>query len=205
LIVIALAQTQKETLMGWLLPVGTPGGINSGLDGIPDGNGVVRLGEDLVGLDWNLYRVWRAAAAAPQVEELRTWANTNGILAVDECISVLRDAGLLIEDGPHARLHVGRLALRLIGECLGNGSELSSTFFVVGRNNVQLQVDAYVFELLMRCDGLHPISAMCDLLDASAPQPGWPPCIDVLTAGLPMLVRNEVVQLGGAVPCTDRQ
>jgi hypothetical protein len=185
--------------VGWLLPVGTPGGVNSGFDGIPDGSGIIRLGEKLVYLDLNLYRLWRAVGAAPQTAELRTWANAHGIVAVDDCIRALEDAGLLIEEGPDVQLRVGRLALRLIGECLGNGEHINPMFLVLGRNNVQLQVDAYLFELLMRCDGVSPISAMCESLDASRPRPGWLPCIEALTAGLPMLVRNEVIQLEAAV------
>ncbi len=185
--------------MSWLLPVGTPGGINSGFDGIPDGSGIVRLGEKLMYLDLNLYRLWRAAAAAPQAAELLAWGATHGILEVDDCVRALLDAELLIQEGPDVQLRVGRLALRLIGECLGNGEHLKPTFLVLGRNNVQLQVDAYLFELLMRCNGVSPISMMCDWLDASNPRPGWPPSIETLTAGLPMLVRNEVVQLEAAV------
>ena len=191
--------------MSWLLPVGTPGGINSGFDGIPDGSGIVRLGEEIIYLDLNLYRLWRAVAAAPQAMELRTWANAQGILAVDDCIRALKDAELLIEEGPDIQRRVGRLGFRLIGECLGNGKNLDPMFLVLGRNNAQLRVDVDLFELLMRCDGVSPISMMCSSLDASRPHSGWPPCIETLIAGLPTLVRNEVIQLEAALQCTDLQ
>jgi hypothetical protein len=185
--------------MGWLLPVGTPGGVNSGFDGIPDGSGIVKLGDKLIYLDPSLYRLWRAAAAAPQTVELISWGIAQGIPDVAECVQALEDAELLIEEGPDVQRRVGGLAVRLIGECLGNGQDINPMFLVLGRNDIQLQVDAYLFEVLMRCDGVSPISVMCESLDASRPRPGWPPCIEALTEGLPMLVRNEVIQLEAAV------
>jgi len=184
--------------MGWLLPVGTPGGVNSGLDGIPPGSGIVRLGDKLIHLDLSLYRLWRAAAAAPQDAALTSWGTAHGIPDVDEGLRALEDAELLIEVGPGLEHRIGRLALRLIGECLGNGTDISPTFLMLGRKNARLQVDAYLFEILLRCDSVSPISIICEALDASRPRHG-PPCIEVLTAGLPMLVRNEVVQLEAAV------
>jgi hypothetical protein len=184
--------------MGWLLPVGTPGGVNSGLDGIPPGSGIVRLGDKLVYLDLSLYRLWRAAAAAPQAADLISWGNAHGITDADERIHALEDVGLLIEEAPDIEHRVGRLALRLIGECVGNGTEVSPTFLVLGRNDARLQVDAYLFAVLMRCDSVSPISIMCEAVDASRPHDG-PSCIQALTARLPILVRNEVIQLEAAV------
>jgi TraM recognition site of TraD and TraG len=80
--------------MAWLLPVGTPGGICSGLDEIPDGSGIVRLGEQTMYLDPAMYRVWRAAAAAPQIEELIDWATTQGIGEAESLIRDLEGADL---------------------------------------------------------------------------------------------------------------
>ncbi|GBG37467.1 hypothetical protein [Mycobacterium montefiorense] len=183
--------------MGWLLAVGTPGGVNSGLDGIPACSGIVRLGGKLVYLDLDLYRIWRATAAAPQAETLISWGTAQGIPDVDDRVRALQEAELIIDEGPDIQRRVGRLALRLIGECLGNGTEVSPTFLMLGRNNTKLQVNAYLFEVLLRCDGVTPISITCDALDAVRPDPGHPRCIETLTAALPMLVRNEVVQLEG--------
>jgi hypothetical protein len=185
--------------MGWLLPVGTPGGINSGFDGIPAGSGIVRLGDKLIYLDLSHYRLWRAAAAAPQVEKLITWGTAQGIPAVDDRVRQLEDAGLLIEDGPDVQRRIGCRALRLLGECLGNGTDISTAFVVLGRNKTQLQVDANLFEVLLRSDGVSPVSITCNALDAARRQPGCPPCIETLAAGLPLLVRNEVVLLEAAV------
>jgi hypothetical protein len=181
--------------MGWLVPVGTPGGVNSGLDGIPPGSGIVRLGHELVHLDLDLYRLWRATAAAPETTELISWATDQGIPDVEDGIRALADAGLLIEQGADVQDRVGRLALRLIGECLGNGAEAGPAFQVLGRTKAVVQIDAYLFEVLLRCDGVSQISIMCDAVDASRPRPGRPPCIEALTTGLPILVRDEVVQL----------
>jgi hypothetical protein len=168
------------------------------LDGIPAGSGIIRLGSKLVHLDFGLYRLWRAAAAAPEAAALMSWGNAQGIPDVDGSVRALEDAELIIADGPEIHLRVGRLAVRLIGECLGNGSQVSPTFRLLGRNNIQLQVDAYLFEVLLRCDGVSPVSIICDELDAVRHDRGGQSCVEALTAGLPMLVRNEVIQLEGA-------
>jgi hypothetical protein len=180
----------------WLVPVGTPGGINSGVEGIPDGSGIVRLGTELIGLDLALYRLWRAAAAAPRAADLVSWGTGQGIPDAAERVRALADAGLLVEDGPGAHQQIGRLALRLIGECLGNGADRSPAFLVLGRGGRRMQVDACLFEILLRADGASPVAATCDALDAA--RPGRPPGIETLAAGLPLLVRNEVVVLEAA-------
>ena len=88
----------------------------------------------------------------------------------------LTTAGLLIEDGPDVHRRVGRLALRLIGECMGNGPEAGPTFLLLGRNHARLLVDAYLFEVLLRSDGVSPVSVLCNAVDASqapAREPGF--------------------------------
>lgn len=182
--------------MSWLVPVGTPGGINSGVDGIPDGAGLVRLGTDLVGLDPGAYRLWRAAAAAPAAGDLIAWAAEQGITEAADRVRALADAGLLLEDGPDAPGRIGRLALRLVGECLGNGADRSPAFLVLGRGGTPMQVGAGLFEILLRADGVSPLAATCEALDAA--RPGSGPGIEALAEGLPLLVRNEVVTLEGA-------
>jgi hypothetical protein len=185
--------------MGWLLPVGVPGGINSGFDGIPDGSGIIRLGDKLSCLDPDHYRLWRAAAAAPQAEQLIAWGTSQGIPDAAGRVHQLADAELLIQEGPDVAKRIGGLALRLIGECLGNGAEVSPVFLVRGRNGTQLQVDAYVFEALLHSDGVSPVSVTCDKLDASRSESAYRPRVETLTEGLPVLVRNAVVLLGVAV------
>jgi hypothetical protein len=185
--------------MGWLLPVGIPGGINSGLDGIAAGSGLVRLGDKLAGIELGHYRLWRAAAAAPQAEQLIAWGAAQGIPDAAERVRQLEEAELLIADGPGVEQRIGRLALRLLGECLGNGADLGPAFLVRGRNRTRLQVDGRLFEVLLHSDGVSPLSITCDALDASRSRPGRQRCIETLAEGLPMLVRNEVVLLGEAV------
>jgi hypothetical protein len=183
--------------MSWLVPVGTPGGVNSGMDGVPDGSGVVRLGSELIGLEFSLYRLWRAAAAAPQPGELISWGDAQGIPDAGDRVRALADAGLLIEDGPEVGDRIGRLALRLLGECLGNGADSSPAFLVMGRSGTPVQVGGRLFEILLRADGVSPLATACAALDASraAESPG----LQALTEGLPLLVRNEVVALEAAM------
>jgi hypothetical protein len=184
--------------MSWLLPVGTAGGVNSGFDGIPAGSGFIRLGAELLYLDLDDYRLWRAAAAAPRIDEFLSWGSAQAIPDVPDRLSRLEAAGLLIKTGPGAHSRIGQLALRLVGECLGNGTDISPAFFVLGRDKTQLRVDGYLFEVLLRSDGVSPVSVTCDRLDAARIQPARPLCIETLTEGLPLLVRHQVVQLEAA-------
>lgn len=184
--------------MGWLVPVGIPGGVNSGFEGIPAGSGIVRFGGQLICLDVSHYRLWRAAAAAPQAGQLIAWGTAQGIPDAADRVHQLQDAGLLIAEGPDVQQRVGGLALHLLGECLGNGADLSPVFFVLGRNKSKLQVDAYLFDVLLHSGGAGPVSVTCDALDAARPAPAYRPSIETLTEALPLLVRNEVVRLGMA-------
>jgi hypothetical protein len=184
--------------MAWLLPVGTPGGICSGLDEIPDGSGIVRLGEQTMYLDLAMYRVWRAAAAAPQIEELIDWATTQGIGEAESLIRDLEGADLVVAERPDVAARIGRLAIRLTGECLGNGGDRALKFTMIGQNGARLGVDAYFFELLFRTDGVSQISILCGALDEARPELGYRPGLDALRDGLPMLVRSGVVQVDAA-------
>jgi hypothetical protein len=185
--------------MGWILPVGTPGGINSGLGAAPAGSGIVRLGLDLKYLDPDSYRMWRAAAAAPPVEDLARWGDAQGASGSKEAIEALKDERLLIEDGPDVAGRVERLAVRLLGECLGNGPAPSPVFYVVGRNYTRLLVDACIFELLLRTNGVSSVASFGDAMDAVAPRADGQSCVEALTQQLPALVRSEVVRLDVAV------
>lgn len=184
--------------MSWLVPVGTPGGICSGLADVPDGSGVVRLGDRVMCLDPVLYRVWRAAAAAPQEPELIAWASGAGIEDAKDAIGELDDAGLLVHENSDTESRVGRLALRLTGECFGNGDQRSTKFSVIGQNGVCLSVSICFFEVLLRADGVSPLSELCQALDGARPELERRPCLEMFTEGLPALVRNAVVRLDAA-------
>ncbi len=181
--------------MGWLLPVGIPGGINSGFAGMQAGSGVIRFGQDVLYLDQHSYLLWKQAATAAEMDDLVDWGVREGIADAKDLIRALVEARLLIEAGPSIGRQVGGLALRLTGECLGNGTESSSRFVVVGRNGVRLEVDLYFFEVLLRSDGAAPISRICGELDRARPGTMDRPFVDMFAEGLPLLVRNGVVQL----------
>jgi hypothetical protein len=173
--------------------------MNSGFNGLPEGYGMVRLGTEFACLEPDDYRLWRAAAAAIDAEELRDWGISHGIADAVERVRQLENAELLIAEGPDVAERIRGLVVHLIGECLGNGAEISPVFFVRGRGGAILQVDGFLFELLLRSDGLVPVSVTCEGLDAMRPEPGYRPRIEALTEALPVLVRNGVVLLETAV------
>jgi hypothetical protein len=181
--------------MGWLLPVGTPGGICSGFTGIPDGSGIVGFGDDTMLLGSTGYRLWRAAAAAPERGELVQSASAEGVPDAESVVGSLAEEGLLIEQRAEIEGAIGRLALRLTGECLGNGTDRAPKFGVVGRNGTWINVDLYIFEVLLRSDGVSRISMICDALDNARPGLNDRSCLNRLVEGLPVLVRNGVVRL----------
>jgi hypothetical protein len=181
--------------MAWLLPVGTPGGICSGLDKIPDGSGLVRLGKELMNLDEPFYRVWRACGAAPEVEELLAWASAQEIPDSDDAFRSMVSAGILVEGGQDVEARIGPLAIRLLGECIGNGPDRGSEFGVLGRDGARVEVDPYSFEALLRCDGVTPLSVVCGELEEAQPDLGRQFCLRRLSAGLPILVRAGIVRL----------
>ncbi len=183
--------------MGPLLPVGVPGGIISGIPGIPPGSGVVRHGAELVYLDASRYRMWRAAWAAPDRSLLLDWADRSEIAGAESLLRVLEDAWLVVELRDDHRLQAGRLALRLTGECLGNGEKASATFSVLGRLGL-LRVDAAVFESLFRSDGVTPMSVICEQVDHAAPRDEVT-AEDALFHALPLLIRAGVAGLNLAV------
>ncbi len=184
--------------MTQLLPVGVPGGICSGLADVADGSGLVRLGHELIRLDADLYRLWRACAAAPTEGELVEWASDEQIAEPGAAIGELTDAGLLI-DAQHTGIDA--LAIGLIGECVGNGADHIARFLVLGRDGSAVDVDPCSFEALLRCDGVTPMSVLCGELEAAQPEPRSGVYRSALAAGLPVLIRAGIVRLdqgGGA-------
>ena len=181
--------------MGWLLPVGTPGGINSGFDGVPAGSGTVRLGRYIVHLDARTYRLWRTAFAVPGRDRFVAWARSEGLTDAEQRIAELESDELLFEECPAMPERVGAMVVRLIGECLGNGTEATSSFHVVGRNDTLLVVNPYLYETLLRSDGATPLALICGALESARPPRAGTSCLEAFCRALPKLVRNEVVLL----------
>lgn len=168
--------------MAWVMPVGAPGGLNSGFGGVVDGSGMVRLGSRILVLEPDLYRLWQRAAAVPELDELLAWADAEGIEDAESFVQRLREEGLLITETPDAFERIGAFALNVTGELVGNGTDPRGYFVVAGRNGSRLGVGIQVFEILLRSDGGTPLRALSDGLDG-------------LCGGLPALVRNDVVRL----------
>jgi hypothetical protein len=178
-----------------LLPVGTPGGINSGFDGIPAGSGMVRLGRYIVHLDAGNYRLWRMAFAVPKRDRFIAWARSEGLTDPEQRIAELESDELLFEEGPAMPERVGAMAVRLIGECLGNGTEATSSFHVWGRNGALLVINPYLYEILLRSDGVTPLALICRALESAWPPGAGASCLEAFSGALPELVRNQVVLL----------
>ncbi len=181
--------------MGSIVPVGTPGGIVSGFSGLPNGSGVVRLGSKIMVLDSDRYRIWAAASAALEADELTKWAISEGIANGESLVRTLKDSELLIEPGPNAPLQAGRIAVRLTGSCLGNGGSGDATFWVSGHTVDPVVVNVVIYELLLRSDGVGPVLEICDFLDRARPEVSRSPCVEMLFESLPSLVRAGVVRL----------
>jgi hypothetical protein len=184
--------------MGWLLPVGVPGGTVSGFDGVPDGSGIVRHGNSTLYLEAHRYRLWRATDVGPEPGGLLKWAEQDGIPDAGSLLRTLQDASLVIERRVDPRLHAARIAVRLTGECLGNGPTTSPLFAFSGRDEAIVQVDLALFETLLRSDGVSPIAGFCEQVDAETPGDG-PPVVERLYESLPLLVSTAVVRLDMAV------
>jgi hypothetical protein len=185
--------------MGRVFPVGTPGGIVSGFSGLPSASGVVRLGSKLMVLDTDRYRIWDAGSAALEADDLTKWASSEGIANAESLVRTLKDSELLIEVGPNPRLLAARVAVRLTGSCLGNGSSGEATFWVRGHAFDPVEVNVLIYELLLRSDGVAPVLELCDFLDRVRPEISRSPCAEIFFDGLPSLVRAGVVRLDLAV------
>lgn len=181
--------------MGWVLPVGTPGGVVSGFTGIPAGSGVVRLGSRIMSLDPERYRMWEASAAAPEREDLLSWAESEGIANGESLVRTLNDAELLIEERGDARRQAGRIAVRLLGTCVGNGESAAPVFMVRGHGPDPVGVNMIIYDLLFHCDGVEPVLQLCELADQVRPEVSRPASVDILFDWLPFLVRSGVVRL----------
>jgi len=185
--------------MDLLLPVGTPGGINSGSAEIPGSFGIVRLGNRLICIEANHYRLWLTAASAPRTSELIAWAVEEGMTDPETCLRDLEDAQLLVTDRPSLTSVADRLAIRLIGDLVGNGTTSSPHFFAVGRKNNKISLDQYFFDLLLRTDGVTPISSYFDSVDSIRQEHDQRNSIQALFDGIPLLLRAGVIRLDAAI------
>jgi hypothetical protein len=183
--------------MGWILPVGTPGGFCLAPQ-TARRSGLIRVGDRIKLIDPAYYLVWRAAAAAPDVEELASWATGEGIEEVDEIITDLLNDALLLTPDEQPEVRVGELALAFIGEGLSSDGEGGSTFTVIGSAGIRLDVNAIVYDFLIRTDGTQASGSLCSALDAHRPTDA-PATLHQLVKGLPLLVRSGVVRLNAAM------
>lgn len=180
--------------MGWLLPVGVPGGTVSGFTGVPDGSGLVRHGPELLHLDTDRYRMWCAAEVAPQRQALLEWAEREEIEHPESIVRMLQDSWLLIEERAEPRIQAARLAVCLTGQGAGNGSKESPAFGLIGRGGAVVAVGLALYEVLLRSDGVRPIQGFCEQVDAMTPE-GSEATEAQLFQALPLLVRTGIVRL----------
>jgi hypothetical protein len=181
--------------MGWLLPVGIPGGANFGLSGISAGSGIVRMGTDMLVVPTVLYDTWLAAANFPDWDELLDWGKKGDVLDIEAQISALRHAGLLIVELPDAVSYIAPLAISLTGRCLGNTTENKTQFSVLGRDGAQVHLDLRLHEILLRSDGVTSVTAICQLLDGSLSDVAGTGSLEVVTRSLPVLMRYGVARV----------
>lgn len=181
--------------MGRVLPIGTPGGIVRGFRKVPDGSGVVRLGGDLVFLGPHLYQLWIAAAAAPRSTELITWAIAESMVDVPDLLSDLDAAGLLVEGKSNLRRSMGRLSARLTGELVGNALHAKAYFVALGQGGMQVELDPYSFDFLLRTDGVSPIESFCKSNDQLRKKHKHGDSVEAISDNLPVLVRAGVIRL----------
>jgi hypothetical protein len=180
--------------MGWVVPVGVAGGVNSGFGGIPDGSGIIRLADQVLIVEPDLYRLWQRAASAPELEQLLEWAAAEGIADAQDLVQDLLARGLLIAQSATLAPRVGPLAISMIGDLLGNGDDPQAPFVAAGRDGALIGVSLHLFELLLRCDGATAVEALCNGLDeASGASANH--TLAGICEGLPVLVSNGIVRL----------
>jgi hypothetical protein len=179
----------------WVAPVGVSGGLNTGFTGIPDDSGLVRLGGGIAMLEPDLFRLWRGAAAAPQLDELVQSAAGERIEDAEGKVRDLEEEGLVVIESPDIEPVVRRLAISLVGDLLGNEGDARSPFIAVGRRGARIQLPVADFELLLRSDGATTVGTICDGLRGSPLSTDGSDVLRSICLGLPELVRHQVVRL----------
>jgi hypothetical protein len=181
--------------MAWVMPVGAPGGNNSGFADIEDGSGMVRLGEGILILAPESYQLWRWATTVPEVDELLALADQEGFERTQSLVEGLIESGLMIRQAADVRARMADLSISVVGDLLGNGSDPRGFFVITGRTGARVDVAIQCFEVLLRSDGTKTVGAICgrmqDALEAAAPRP----ILEYVCDALPVLVRNDIVRL----------
>jgi hypothetical protein len=178
-----------------LVPVGLGGGINSGFPDVPNGWGTIRLGDHLEHLDRASYRLWRQAAKAMSREQLIAWGTTNGIGFAKQLIDELVEPGLLVDVGSPDGAALQRLIPIMIGECGGNGAQISPDFSILGRRGAHVRTDGLGFQFLLRCNGRHSVVELCDAVDGTRPSEITYRFFDRFQVDGPAWIRDEVLML----------
>jgi hypothetical protein len=181
-----------------LLAVGTPGGIVSGFEGLPDGSGVVKLGDQLLSLDAARYRLWEAIHVAPTYAALHALAGAEANESAESLLPPLMDAGLIVDwtdDGDRFTILAQAHSVRFIGRLLGNGGRRNEAF-VLGETGSRAvaRVDSLLYEFLLWTDGQASIVDRCRRLDTSS----FGLAVDAVqhvVAALPVLMRTGMIQL----------
>lgn len=189
-----------------LLPVGTPGGIMSGLDRLRDGGGIVRLGDQLLSLDATTYRMWDAIHVAPAKSALQAWASgLPGTETTGQLLQTLGDRKLIVdwtEDRRGCLALVHSHTVRFLGRCLGNGRRRGPAFLLGDSSSRPCaHVDLLIYEFLLWADGQEPIVDRCGGIDTRSSAVPVDP-VQHVVAALPALMRAGLIRLD---LCTDRR
>ncbi len=182
-----------------VLSVGTAGGITSGFDGLPDGGGLVRLGDDILSIDEEQYRLWDSGLLAPKMSALLQWAAHAGIDRPDEQLRELLTDHLMVEqarDPDELLRQAAAHAVRFIGYFIGNGPSRSPRFLVKAGAEASsvLAIDVVLYQFLLRADGTVPIAELCARLDIDGMPDDVDPARHVMEQ-LPVLLRAGVIGL----------
>lgn len=153
-----------------LLSIGNPGGIVSGFQQVPDGDGVIGLGGGFVHVDAPQYTLWGAGLLAPRRDALVRWGAASGIARTEDLIMEMVVDKMLMAHRPEpaeiARI-AGWLTIRFVGHIAGNGPHRSPRFLIrpTAAAEQTIEVDAAVYEFLLKADGTTPMAAQCARLD----------------------------------------
>jgi hypothetical protein len=181
-----------------VLSIGTAGGITSGFDGLPDGGGLVRLGDDLLSIDKEEYRLWDAGLLAPMRDALLRQARETGLREPEALLRELAEAHLVVEyahEPAAIGLHASDHTARFTGRFTGNGPHRSARFLVgVGAAAPFLSVDVVLYEFLLWADGRASIAEQCARLATGGLPRGFSPVQHVVES-LPVLLRAGVISL----------
>jgi hypothetical protein len=189
-----------------VLAIGIPGGIVSGFTDVQAGEGLVRLGGNLMSLSPGEYQLWDASQLAPAIGPLLEQASHAGVAEPAQTLTELEAAGLVLtygdEPGSVERVTTG-LNARLTGRLIGNGPHASPRFLVSAHAAAaQLAVDALVYQFLLLADGRTSIADVCTRIDSGMPGPDVD-AISHVASWIPRLLRAGLIVLDLADPANE--